>query len=33
MDKDYDYVDAVKKVMKETGISREQLDKELDPFI
>jgi hypothetical protein len=33
MDEDFSYGDAVKKVMKEDGISREQLDKELEPFI
>ena len=33
MDKDYDYCEAVKIVMEEDGISREQLDKELTPFI
>ena len=33
MDKDVSYGDAIKKVMKSDGISREQLEKELDPFI
>lgn len=33
MDKDYSYVDAVKKVSKETGVSRKQLDKELDHWV
>jgi hypothetical protein len=33
LDKDWEYMDAVKKVSKEDKISIEQLEKELDPFI
>jgi len=33
MDKDVEFADAVKKVSKEDGISREKLEKELEPWI
>ncbi|TDA63605.1 hypothetical protein E0765_07155 [Sulfuricurvum sp. IAE1] len=33
MDNDYSYCDAVALVCKETGADRQQLEKELDPFI
>ena len=33
MDKDYSYMDAVRKVMKEDKISRTKLEKQLEPFI
>lgn len=33
MDEDYSYCDAVALVCKETGVDREQLEKEFDPFI
>jgi len=33
MDKDMEYVDAVKKVSKEDNIPIKKLEKELEPFI
>jgi len=33
MDKDVEYSDAVKQVMKSDGIDKKQLEKELEPFI
>ena len=33
MDKDVEYMDAVKQVSKEDGIPIEQLEQELKPFI
>lgn len=33
MDKDMEYVDAVKKVSKEDNIPKVKLEKELEPFI
>lgn len=33
MDKDVDYMDAVKQVAKEDNIAIPQLEKELEPFI
>jgi ABC-type uncharacterized transport system YnjBCD substrate-binding protein len=33
MDKDYSYQDALKKVIKKTGIDKKKLEKDLEPFI
>ena len=33
MDKDWSYTDALRKVAKDDNISKEQLEKDLEPYI
>ncbi len=33
MDKDYSYGDALKMILKENKITKEKLEKDLDPYI